>query len=271
VEIKHNENCQGGCNLIATRILKISEEKKLYFYNENILCEKISEQTEKNWSFFKYNDEIFFSYGLTPKHIIYSAFILDYEMKCGELQYKDNNYYGNYEKHVNSKYKNLLKVSVSTPSIQYLKFPERYIGVGHTKFKYKNIKLSGCEELKEFYINTKRSIKKKHYTYVYLMFLYEFDPKNGKLARISNMFIPESSEYLLVFPTGLIYIKDELWIFYGNHDSYCNIMIIKKEYIEKILKPIPKDKNSLKCDQVDYFIFPQKCYRKSDICKLLLD
>lgn len=272
INIKNGNNCQGGCTLIATRIVKLSDDGKLYMYDENVLCPEISEQTEKNWSFFKYKDKILFSYGLTSKHLIYSVFKMNEEIKCGSLDLQDKNeYYGNYEKHINSQFKGLLRVSVSTPAIKSFEYPDRFIGVGHMKFKFANLEKTDCEELKDFYINVKRMIKKLHSTYVYLMVIYEFNAINGEITRISNMFIPESTEYLLVFPSGLIQIADELWIFYGDHDSSCNIMTIKNKYVSKLLKEVPENKDALNCEQVKYFVFPQKCYRKSDICLLLQD
>lgn len=81
------------------------------------------------------------------------------------------------------------------------------------------------------------------------MFIYEFDPENGKITRISDMFIPENSEYLLVFPTGLIYVGDELWIFYGDHDSSCKIMTIKQDIVSRLLKA-PRDSDSLHSDEI---------------------
>ncbi len=107
--------------------------------------------------------------------------------------------------------------------------------------------------------------------YDYLMFLYEFDPENGHITGISDMFIPESSKYVLSFPSGLVYIGDELWILYGDHDSYCKVMSINKKYVSKLLHTTPENSKSFLAEDIKYFTFPETCYKKEDICKLLFD
>lgn len=84
------------------------------------------------------------------------------------------------------------------------------------------------------------------------------------------MFIPEDSRYLLAFPTGLIYVEDEIWIFYGDHDSHCKILKIPNHCVSKILKNTTNDKNSFYSEDINYFIFPRTCINKSDICDILL-
>lgn len=261
IELKE-ANCEKGCILIMTRTININKNGKLELGERNIFCPEISNLVEKNWSFFKYKDNYFFSYGLTPKHVIYNM-MLSLDAAFCEIEYKEdkNGYYGNYEK------ENKVKISVSTPSIQSMENKERYIAVGHVKYENKEEVRQIEGPLKDFLKNKEKNYK-RHYNYDYLMFIYEFDPENGEITRISDMFIPENSEYLLVFPTGLIYIEDELWILYGDHDSKCKAMIIKQNIVTKLLKN-PRDENSLHLDEINDFIFPTKCYKKSDMCILL--
>lgn len=154
---------------------------------------------------------------------------------CNKLEsVEKQEYYGNYEKFFlteNNTKKQLKKndkiklhVSVSTPAIPSKDNPNRYLGVGHIKYTNQKIGNIKTDEFKKFYSKTK---KYNRYVYSdYLMFIYEFDPRDGHLTRTSDFFIPEDSEYLLVFPTGLIYVEDQLYILYGDHDSNCKAMII---------------------------------------------
>jgi len=259
-----NGDCENGCILIVTRTIDINRKEILELGDESIFCQQISNTIEKNWSFFNYKNNLFFSYGLTPKHIIYNM-MMTFE---GGICFPDNkleddhNYFGNYEKETN-----LLKISVSTPAIQNIE-NQRYIGVGHVKYENKNGDIKQIEmPLKDFLINKEKNYK-RHYKYDYFMFIYEFEPKTGEITRISDMFIPEDSEYLLVFPSGLIFIEDKLCMFYGVHDSNCKSMIIKHDIVSKLLKK-PRDVNSFHIDEINFFTFPTKCYKKSDICKLI--
>tara|TARA_R110001599_G_scaffold104516_1_gene265144 strand:- start:2185 stop:3549 length:1365 start_codon:yes stop_codon:yes gene_type:complete len=307
VEIKEG-NCSSGsgCNLIATRIINLTDDGNLYFQKEMILCNQISNSTEKNWSFFKHKEQLFFSYGLSPKHITYSLYLKDNTVICGSLASEDKyEYYGNYEKNVNPEIKNqsnsdsdsdekqkivkkILHISVSTPAIPIQNKKDRYIAVGHVKFRNTEKKAGKIRSkpFEKFYaiISEKRGdeeedeedeegdekLYRQAPNYDYLMFLYEFDPTNGHITGISDMFIPEDSKYLLAFPTGLTYIDDQLWIFYGDHDSNCKVIKIKSEYVSKLLKETPEDTEAFFSGDINYFIFPKICLTKSDICNLLL-
>ena len=319
IKIKSGHVCKSDCLLIVTRIIELGDDLQLRIYNEYPLCPEISHNTEKNWSFFKYKNEILFSYGLSPSHVIYSTYISNHTTICNTVpkSIDQYNYYGNYE--VNNSYndKKLIHISVSTPAIKNIS-NDKYIGVGHLKYLAgKNtVKKIRSDLLKEFYIKAtgiareelnksdsedisrsrssrsssesstkeesdenyesdegedkpkkyKRSIK-----HDYFMFLYEFDPSTGEITATSDMFIPESSEYLLVFPTGLIYVGEDLWIFYGDHDSYCKTMIINQEYVSKMLKPTPKDNTSFHENDIKYFTFPESCIKKNDIFNCFLN
>ena len=46
------KNCEKGCLLMMSRIIDISEDENLYLKDETILCNQISQENEKNWSFF---------------------------------------------------------------------------------------------------------------------------------------------------------------------------------------------------------------------------
>ena len=111
-------------------------------------------------------------------------------------------------------------------------------------------------------------------TYDYLMFIYEFDPRTGKLISISDMFIPEDSEYVLAFPSGITYVGNSLAISYGDHDSRSKLLIIRDGVLNKILKPVITTRNNIiktpLPDDINFLIFPRRCVAKDGLCKLIL-
>ena len=53
------------------------------------------------------------------------------------------------------------------------------------------------------------------------------------------MFLPKHTEYILAFPAGLSYdSNNNMMISYGDHDSFCKLLVIRNDFIDKILKPI---------------------------------
>ena len=86
--------------------------------------------------FFNYKNQFYFSYGLTPEHLVYFLFLTDEDAKCyPEKPYRDiNKYYGNYELYVNDSKKRVF-ISVSTPAIQSLENSNRYWRRSCKKYK----------------------------------------------------------------------------------------------------------------------------------------
>ena len=193
-------------------------------------------------------------------------------MECTEPLNIYKGYYSIFEDLYNqfSKNKNVF-ISSTTPAIPRIDKPYRYIAVGHVKYQNgdEKIKLLANSPLNSFFIKTKNF--KRHPTYDYLMFIYEFDPRNGKLTGISDMFIPEDTNYVLAFPSGIAYSGPTLIISYGDHDARSKLLAIKDGILNNILKPIDRDKGILPSPrEIGFFIFPQKCIKKEGICKLLI-
>lgn len=211
-------DCRSGCFIIATRLIKLNDQGSLGLFDENILCPQISHQTEKNWSFWIYNKNVFFSYGLSPSHEFYSLQInfSNGAMQCIPRPTIDSlGYYGTLEKIYNSNSKEkFFHISVTTPALPF--DSGRYIGVGHVKYKNQEefIRLVRTSPLASFYSQTKTF--KRHPIYDYLMFIYEFNPATGQVTRVSDMFLPSDTEYIFSIPFRFgIYTKwrcyDFLW------------------------------------------------------------
>jgi len=235
--------CENGCFIIAARLLKLADNGNLIIYKENILCPNISNRIEKNWSFWTYGeDNLFFSYGISSKHNIYNTKInLSGDIGCFPIPIVESNgYYGHLENFYNSFFDNrdFIFISVSTPSI-YNNKNNKLIGVGHVKYKNDiNMinKVKGTP-LEKFYNETRNF--KRHPIYDYLMFIYEFDKETAEITRVTDMFLPKHTEYILAFPAGLSYdSNNNMMISYGDHDSFCKLLVIRNEFIDKILKPI---------------------------------
>jgi len=266
-----NGTCENGCFIIAARILKLNNGNIL-LYKENILCPSISNQTEKNWSFWIYNNNIYFSYGLAPNH---SFYIVKTDLFNGDIICSPNpivekiGYYG----YLENKYKlngseKFLFISVTTPAIPKWNDKNRYIGIGHVKYKhdFRFMNLIKTTPLGIFFNRTRNF--KRHPIYDYLMFIYEFDPRDGEIKQITDMFLPEDTNYILSFPSGIEYAPDgNIIISYGDHDSFCKILKIKRDVLDKLLKPI----DMKPAEKMNFFPLPKVCINKKDICSLILE
>ena len=274
VQIKQNKPCNSGCFMIATRLIQLnSKTGELGVFQENIVCPPISNPVEKNWSFFFNNNNLFFSYGLVPTHQIYSA-TLNFEngiMVCSKSSLAVPSFFGELEAFYNpstleSKF---FHVSVTTPAIPNRMKKNRYIGVGHIKFKNKNqdaLNLFQDTPLGQFYFAHPQL--KRHPIYDYFMFLYEFDSGTGAITRVSDAFLPdENTGYVLSFPSGIEYSGDEknnLMISFGDHDSMCKLCIIRDFAWNKMLRTIQRP------HEFQFFILPKACYTRRGVCSLLL-
>jgi hypothetical protein len=273
IKIKEHQTCSSGCFMIATRLIRLnSKTGELGVFQENIMCPSISNKIEKNWSFWVLQNQLFFSYGLAPKHQIYFA-NLNFEngiITCSNFKEEENNngYFGELEKFYNLTEENkFLHVSVTTPAIVRRK-KHSYIGVGHIKFKNKDqdaLNLFQDTPLGKFYFSHPNL--KHHPIYDYFMFLYEFDPITAQILSVSDAFLPEDTSFALSFPSGLEYAPSNgnLIISFGDHDSMCKLLIISELALNKMLKPLRNPQ------QFYFFMLPQTCYTKrAGVCSLLL-
>lgn len=154
------------------------------------------------------------------------------------------NYYGLHNIHF----------SYGTP-IQTICLKEKetlYVGIGHVKVTYMNIKSNTKFIALMKNINWKKI--KKHGKYVYFMFIFVYD-KNYNITHISKSFIPTTNEeghlpYTLVFPTGLeklptssnfsnssnsTDLEESYIISYGEGDEFSKIIIMTKSEICDLL------------------------------------
>lgn len=136
-----------------------------------------------------------------------------------------------------------LKVSVTTPAIP---FGDNYrLGVGHIKFHYTPDDLGrlreerGVTNLETFVHQAFQKNLMFHPTWVYLMYLYKFDVRDGKVTHISHMFLPEC-DTTLCFPSGLTRMNprhhgENILLTYGNMDITCDAMVLPDVTIDSML------------------------------------
>lgn len=265
VILKDDKDCKNRyCDLIGVRIIEL-KNGMCYKGKETILCPSISNEIEKNWSLWKTpSGKLKFSYGLVPRHDIYSLKINKDQVKCSGIKKisGSNDFFERLKKY----YKNIAYISLSTPAL--LQSNGKYLAVGHLKYKYRKIedkytpkgsvipvqKTSHDFNLKVKDKNSplvlfhKRMIKENkgfHPIFVYLMFLYEFNSIYPyDITRVSPMFIP-SSNYTLSFPTNLTFSPKlgSYIISYGDHDSLCNMLVMTEKEVEQSLGPLTDPKN----------------------------
>jgi hypothetical protein len=122
--------------------------------------------------------------------------------------------------------------SSSTPLIP---FPGGgYLGVGHVKYKYKNLEI----------LPTRAIVNdiKTHGAYVYLNFFYLITHNKGwHLSAVSKCFhIPSLGryKYALNFPNGLTRFGSNILMSYGDGDISCNIMTMPVSRVKSLLVPM---------------------------------
>jgi len=266
IDLRSGKTCDNGCMLIETRLITVSKGgRSISASKGKILCPEISHTTEKNWAFWKtIEDRLVFSYGLSPHHEVFSLKRVGNSIQCDGIRkiYSKNDFFKRFEKY----YKGIVYVSVSTPAL--LQENGKYLALGHIKYKYRKIEDSKdfTEEeygsgvrssperkivkfkntrLARFHKKLLNNDKKFHPSFVYLMFLYEFEPVPPyEVTRISSMFIPESP-YALSFPSNLTYSPelDSYIISYGDYDSRCKMLIMSPKQVKNALKPISSPRN----------------------------
>lgn len=251
--ISYNVSYAEKSSTIRVGFLEITDSGAT-LYNPTDFCKEISQKIEKNWSFWKQDDLLFFSYNIAPSHEVFSTKInmKDKEITCIPKKKIDgNDYLGLLEKCYNSGHpQKKLFISLTTPAIQRKDKPNRHLGVGHLKFLWK---MHDSELLKNtlldvFYRENFDKIKYHHPYYDYFMFIYEFDSTTFELTNTSDFFIPrpDANGVLLSFPSGIEYDQnDNLMIFYGDGDSFCKALLIRDTptTLDKMLKfPIVNDR-----------------------------
>ncbi len=174
---------------------------------------------EKNWMPFINNDQLYFYYNIHTQLIVkYDPNINIGEKNqtiwlCGGTNAID--------------YENGKKICLG-----HHKVPIEYVKNNIDKFPFMNF---------DNYYN--------HHTYVYWMFFMTFDPNNGKIDKISKMFIPTSitcthMPYSLVFPLSIVDASTKYYyVSYGQGDIQCRIMRIAKEDVSGLLNEYRGDGN----------------------------
>lgn len=238
--IKNGRTCGDWCGLIGTRTVTVGDGgHTLTLGDEKILCPGMSNQVEKNWSFWMKGKAIYFSYGLFPGHDIVRVYLKDGVVDCGE---KVVNSVSTFFKTFRDYYNDGVAISVTTPAIR---IRGGFLGVGHIKFAHKDLddKFPRGSPLYEFAHRMWDSKKTFHPQFVYMMFLYMFDADNGNLKSISPMFLPPSKT-ALCFPSGLSLTSNmaSIIVSYGNGDTSCDFFILTGEALLKSLVPV-KDLN----------------------------
>lgn len=189
----------------------------------------ISAKTEKNWSFWKHNDELYFTYGLKKdwaKHYRVLAKGDHYkgvDMKMRILNPYLNNFPG--------------CISTSTPAIDYgngLK-----LAVGHLKYEYDKELTENTRKFHNFI--TQDWGMKTHPIYVYCMFFYTFEANTGCLDRVSPFFmLRDREEYALQFPSGLTKCgeggENFLVSYGGGGDANCKTACFSRDQVEGLLR-----------------------------------
>jgi len=225
------------CYVIFSRILTIENSREINVSKGIILCPEISEQVEKNWSLWKDNDNIFLSYGVTPRHEVFRLTLHENELTCSSIKkiQGENPFFSNFIRY----YNNIVFVSLSTPALK--RTNGMYVAFGHVKYKYKQIdKIDPNSNLAKFNNTIVENSSFLHDRYIYLMYIYEFSSEYPyTITRISNMFIPDK-KYTLVFANNLTRMSDNYTyiLSYGGHDMDCRLLYMNEHEIEDALMTI---------------------------------
>lgn len=221
--IVYNVYCRDGSIRLLQRTVDFNAESfDLSFGPERPMFDHCYKMVEKNCSSSSMG-HVLYSIGTTFDVILAKNNIIKKPCPLAELI----EYYGEDNVHC----------SVSTPAIRYR---NRFVSCGHIKLLYKQIKkepfLSFVSKFK--FMHQKGNIH-PHGKYIYFAFFFEFD-KNYNITRYSNLFIPtlfsDYIPYLLVMPTGLIYVKDKICMSYGEGDSKCKLLMLTRGDMENLLE-----------------------------------
>jgi hypothetical protein len=263
--IKNGDTCDEWCYIIGWSYLIIDINNLnhfIYIPGEKPLCPNISQQVEKNWSLWKYNNNgyhnLLLSYKLSPFHSTFS-FIIN-SISNGQLIGGTNcimknrtTEFTNIFFDLENLYDNNLFVSLSTPSYQIKK--NIYQAVGHIKIKLsyinklkrdKNINIKQLN-LINFIKNFIKGNKNKyhHPSLIYLMFIYRFtvidNQKNISYDIDNNIISNNIVEYIDLLPdsnriiASITHISPIFSVQVNSYDYFLNfpagIVINKKNTI----------------------------------------
>jgi len=262
--------CSKRCFIINTGFLVINKHtlKPVFVPSKEPLCLNLSNPVEKNWSFWKYNNDILFSYNLTPEHKAFNVDIKD--ISDGELLISDkcrlltvNSTNTNFLKQLEQYYDKKVIISLSTPSY---KIGKEYYSVGHIKITLKYLQYTDKPQLKNFYEkNVKGNSKYLHEQYVYLMFFYKFnvstvtitneieinsdkheaityDAITADITGVSYCYVFNTTQYnyLLNFPSGLCVHNNTVYITFGEADKSCHLLSMNIKEFKDLIKPVSK-------------------------------
>lgn len=233
--IKGGDYCDDFCFIIGWSYLLVNENNLSYSYvpGKEPLCSNISDQINKNWSLFTFEQDdllhLCLSYMLTPLHQVFTYAISGVEdgqmigaEDCQMATVEPNTYF-NIFKQIEEYYDNQLITSLSTPS--YLVSEDTYQSVGHMKVKYRYIKKLLKEKSKNklarfakkyVYNDRKKSL---HGSLLYFMFIYQFkvfteleavdyDPKISAGREAKKRVIPINRVYALITSVSPAFVVD---------------------------------------------------------------
>lgn len=236
VSLRDGKSCgndYGWCTLIGSRLLVLDDDLNLQVGDESLVCPEMSNQVEKNWSFWTLGKQTYFSYGLYPDHTIISVDISPHGISCGQhLTESSAMFFHKLQKYYNGN----VHISVTTPA---LRIGKEFVGVGHIKFRHDTDVLYPVDSwLFKFMKEMKASNKTFHPQYVYLMYFYSFSSKDGTLTRVSAMFLPPS-DVALCFPSGFCKTdkKNVYSVQYGDGDAACAFFTITRNQLKSLLIP----------------------------------
>lgn len=250
--VKGGQPCGSGCFIIATSYVEIHPTTYvLRVHRRTFLCPEQSHTTEKNWSFWQFQNSLQYTYNLYPSHdVMQVALTPDGTFKCeGSYVYSNpSSFFRKFVEYYNGK----VHISVTTPAIPLE--PDVYVGVGHVKYEYDNFTLRAMPPDSPLVKFTKVNLKKKlHPMFVYMMYFYAFVPATGKVLAISDIFSPPS-DYLLAFPSGLTYTNNlnDMIVSYGEGDVRCKYFTANREQVRGLLK---YQTNQTQPQDVDFIMF----------------
>ena len=221
-------NCKENiCVTLSKHIYDIENNKLIT--DLEILCPDKSQNIEKNWMMYEYENNLYFYYDLNNQKTIKYG-----EHECELISLNPNRLDDIHKK-------SGIMFSGGTPAIPFNKDGrDLRIACGHAKANNNYIK-SHIDQTKISNFDNYF----QHFQLTYWMFFVTFDPKTAEVVHISDLFIPTSPDihnshmpYLLVFPMSLIEINNEYIISYGEGDVKCKLMKIPINDAVSMLKPL---------------------------------
>lgn len=176
---------------------------------------------EKNWSPYIFNDQLYISNWLVPKHIVFIPHTYE---KCSVIKSQHQTIFNKIEKF----YEHKVLFSLSTPAISYNNVK---LAVGH-------LKIDGNVKMNTLAYQFIQNDKPKHpfNNYSYMMFLYTFDPETLEILSLSPAFYPPTTQHAVVFPVGLTYNQDYI-VSYGEADMKMKLIFISPDNLINLLVP----------------------------------